>query len=359
MAPTPLTEEHKAELSPPKEKPLNDKNPTFAALRSHRGTPSNLEPEISFNSKRYPFKRCTTHAAIAYYIFFHQRAIQDKLHSNLDPTYEARILKGKTEKTRSSMVQNFSRYYYGGSSYPFYQPERNNWNMMHNYNYNVPNTPREPYLQSNPNLINPVGIINTNPKEPSLTLPPVKNSLNTQRVKLDTLLDNPDYDRNVNLFPKIIINPEDTKLSTMVNPNLLTTHEIKTTHFNSHQSQIPIEHRPYPPYEDFPPIKLENNDQLKVPPTTNLITTNNKLPSPNSTPLIRNEKISSENGDVVKSTNQPTEIALESIQNPTEAAVPLVTLKQEIQEQTNCTAVATGSTPLNETMQPESDKGQL
>uniref|UniRef100_A0A6B2L3W3 Uncharacterized protein n=1 Tax=Arcella intermedia TaxID=1963864 RepID=A0A6B2L3W3_9EUKA len=48
-----------------------------------------------------------------------------------------------------------------------------------------------------------------------------------------------------NLFPKVIATSQmdDVKLSTIVNPNLLTTHQIKTTPISDSQSQLPVDQK--------------------------------------------------------------------------------------------------------------------
>jgi len=123
--------------------------------------------------------------------------------------------------------------------------------------------------------------------DPMLTLPPVKSLPNPNltpstmhsRTKVESLLDHGfDNEHNINLFPKIIVNPEDTKLSTLVNPNLVTTHEIKTTPISSLQSQLPIDqkdHLPPPVYEEFIHPKSKPNysyvnvgDRFKYPNNT-------------------------------------------------------------------------------------------
>jgi len=57
---------------------------------------NNINPVLTFNSKRLPFKRYATHAAIAFYIYFdqrHQAGYNAKQQPPLDPTLAARMLK--------------------------------------------------------------------------------------------------------------------------------------------------------------------------------------------------------------------------------------------------------------------------
>jgi hypothetical protein len=262
--------------------------PSFASFRLFRGNPSILEPDIIFNSKRYPFKRCSTHVAIAYYIFYSQRYVAQQSqysehYNNLDPTFEARILKVKTERSRTNQIQYPGRHLYDQQPVSQFFPQDNlrpiSWNLPQTYNnFGFQNSPREPFNS-------PIASFET--KDPTLTLPPVKNPMSLNRGKVEALLDNSDLDRNVNLFPKIIVNPEDTKLSTVVNPNLVTKHEIKTTPISSLQSQLPIDQKEqYPVFDEFAHPKSESSEiylkTMTKPPNYVNVGNKFKFTSPNS-----------------------------------------------------------------------------
>jgi hypothetical protein len=92
--------------------------PHFTALKGNGSSSlKNINPNITFNGRQRNYRRCSTHVAIAYYIFYHQKYsfltappnvnfTQKYLQPfSLDPTYEARVAKERSEHFRRLMAQ--------------------------------------------------------------------------------------------------------------------------------------------------------------------------------------------------------------------------------------------------------------
>jgi len=223
-----------------------------------------FEPDLVFNSKTRPFKRCSTHVSIAYFIYFQQRyqilqrvfgpdfiAKQSFVSLNLDPTYDARFLKasGGWGLAQNRVSPNFGNEFYSSRDISGLKKLPQQYLPSYTRTHMSSHTPSYSFQKSAPYC-------------------DMKEALNAKQTKIkrrdfETLLDNA-LDR-VNLFPKIIVHPEDVKFNTVVNPNLLAMHEIKTTPISSLQSQLPIDQKDHTEDSCYSVCSTDNKPSSPVP----------------------------------------------------------------------------------------------